>query len=585
MKRRLSAILALDAVGYSGLMERDEAGTLAALKAYRVEVFDPAVARHGGRVVKLMGDGALVEFPSVVDALNCAIATQDATIFRDHAAAGGPSLMFRIGIALGDVVVEGDDIYGDGVNVAARLQELAEPGGICVTATVRDNVRGKLDVAFEDMGPRPLKNIASAVHVFKVVSSAPSAGPATAKAPAQRPTVAVLPFNNMSGDAEHEYFADGITEDIITELSRFRALYVIARNSSFVFKGTHTRVEDVARKLGVQYVVEGSVRRAGKRVRVTAQLVDGTTGMHIWAERYDRDLDDIFAVQDELTRSIVTALGIHVESATLERALRKVSDFTAYEYVLRARRPYEYYTKAMNEEARGLYLKALELDDGLTEARTRLALTYLSDAEFGWAADPEAAIRRGLEAAERAVERNPGDSYALHALSYAHSHLGHYDLAMRFIKRAYDFNPNDVGIMALLASALSYQGRSEEAIALIEEARRRNPMVPKFLMWNLGIALHTARRYREATEAFEQISSPPTEMIAALAACYAQAGDVDRARDLMKRYLALAREELAHFPGDDKALWRAYWRRSYQYSDEADLDHLLEGLRLAGLPV
>jgi adenylate cyclase len=306
VQRRLAAILAADVVGYSGLMERDEAGTLERLKACRRDLLDPRIAEHGGRLVKLMGDGALVEFASVVDAVKCAVAIQ--RDLETNAAADNPPIAFRIGINLGDVIIEGDDLYGDGVNIAARLQELAAPGSICVSGTVVEHIRGRAEVTFEDRGEHRLKNIERPLRVYRVKLDGAKAASDRAPAGARShhdASIAILPFVNMSDDPGQEYFSDGITEDVITELSRFRSLFVIARNSSFVFKGSAVDVRDVGRKLGVRYVVEGSVRRAANRVRVTAQLIDAEAGAHVWAERYDRELADIFDVQDEVTRQIV----------------------------------------------------------------------------------------------------------------------------------------------------------------------------------------------------------------------------------------------------------------------------------------
>ncbi|MEE9589593.1 MAG: adenylate/guanylate cyclase domain-containing protein, partial [Hyphomicrobiaceae bacterium] len=327
--RKLAAILAADVVGYSRLMGEDEAGTLAALKAHREELVEPKIAEHNGRVVKLMGDGLLAEFGSVVSAVQCAVEIQRAMAERNTDLPEGRRIDFRVGINLGDVIVEGEDIYGDGVNIAARLEGLAEPGGICVARNVFDQVKGKVDTAFEDLGERKIKNIAEPLRVYSVRpdnSDRPARAMEDALALPQRPSIAVLPFENMSADPEQEFFADGITEDIITELSKFRSLFVIARNSSFAFKGQPTDAKEVSAKLGVRYVVEGGVRRAGNRVRVTAQLIDAVDDKHIWAERYDRDLEDIFAVQDEVTRAIVSTIEPQLGSTERQRARRKPTE-------------------------------------------------------------------------------------------------------------------------------------------------------------------------------------------------------------------------------------------------------------------
>ncbi len=332
-ERRLAAVLAADMVGYSRLMEVDETGTLARLKTHRLELIDPAIAKNRGRIIKTTGDGMLVEFHSVADAVLCATEIQHRMTRRNSDVAPARWIQFRIGINLGDVIVEEDDIFGDGVNVAARLQMLAEPGGICVSSAVRDQVGDRLDkIAFEDLGEQSVKNIARPIRVFSVrLEADAAAAPAgekdeAAATSAKKPSIAVLPLVNMSGDPEQEFFADGLTEDIITELSRFRDLLVISRNSTFVHKGRAVKVQEVAREFGVDYVLEGSVRKAGDRVRVTVQLIDGETDRHIWAERYDRKLEDIFAIQDEVTRAIVATLPGRVEAATHDRAKRKTTD-------------------------------------------------------------------------------------------------------------------------------------------------------------------------------------------------------------------------------------------------------------------
>ena len=373
MGRRLAAILAADMVGFSKAMSEDEAGTLGRLKAHRADLFDPAVSRHNGRVIKLMGDGALVEFASVVDAVECAIAIQ--TALKD----GDGTLQLRIGVNLGDVMIDGDDVYGDGVNIAARLETVAEPGGICVSDMVYQNVRAKLDASFDDTGEQSLKNITTPVRVWRWSG----AGDANVSAPASvdagspiRPSIAVLPFDNMSGDPEQEYFSDGITEDIITELSRFRELFVIARNSSFSYKGKQVKVQDIGRDLGVAYIVEGSVRKAGNRIRITAQLIEAASGNHVWAERYDRELADIFDLQDEITRTIVTLLPVRLHGALVETMRRKPSDNqSAYDCYLHGRWLFDR-TAGQDPRALELFRKAVEIDPTSSQAHAYIALAH-----------------------------------------------------------------------------------------------------------------------------------------------------------------------------------------------------------------
>ena len=381
IERRLAAILAADVVGYSRLMGKDDAGTLTAVKALRKELFAPKVVEHHGRIVKLMGDGALVEFPSVVDAVECAVAVQRGVAARNAGVPEDKCIALRIGVNLGDIIIEGNDIYGDGVNVAARLQELATPGGIALSATAHEHAMAKVDIGFRDGGEHDLKNIAKPVRVWRWSEGEAATVDEAAPLPLpDKPSLAVLPFTNMSGDPEQEYFSDGITEDIITELSRFRSLFVIARNSSFHYKGQSPKVQDVGRELGVQYVVEGSVRKAGNRARITAQLVEAASGNHLWAERYDRDLDDIFAVQDEVTNAIVTAIEPTLGSAERDRARRKPTGrLDAWESYQRGLWHTYRNTAADNTEAQVFFRRAIELDPDFAPAHAGLAhAIYLS---------------------------------------------------------------------------------------------------------------------------------------------------------------------------------------------------------------
>ena len=340
VQRRLAAVLAADVVGYSRMMQVDEAGTLAALKSRRTEILQPLVSKHHGRIIKVMGDGVLVEFASAVEAVNCAVALQEGMAVANEAAEERRRVVLRIGINLGDVMVEGGDLYGDGVNIAARLEALADPGSVVVSEKVHQETVGKLECGFEHLGDQKLKNMPEPVRVYRVSAvPAPSRLVMPTKEPASKPSIAVLPFTNMSGDREQEYFSDGITEDIITELSRFRNLVVIARNSSFSYKGKPTKTETIARELGVQYVLEGSVRRAGQRIRVTAQVISAANDKHVWAERYDRELSDIFTVQDEIAHNIVGTMAVELEAESLEQARRKSpADVQAYEHWLRGMR-------------------------------------------------------------------------------------------------------------------------------------------------------------------------------------------------------------------------------------------------------
>jgi adenylate cyclase len=380
VERRLAALMAADIVGYSRLIEADEAGTLAAIKELRRATIDPLLAEHHGRIVKLMGDGAIVEFGSVVDAVACALAVHQAVAARQTEVPPERQIAFRIGVNLGDVVVESEDLLGDGVNVAARLEQLCPPGGVLVSGTVYDHLQGKLECGLEYLGERQLKNIERAVRVYRVAAdgAASPAAPAAQATPA-KPVIAVLPLDNMSGDAEQAYFSDGITEDIITELARFRELLVIARNSSFAFRGKDVDVREVGRTLGAGYIVEGSVRRAASRIRITAQLVDARTGTHLWAERYDGPLEDIFAIQDEIARGIVVTVASRVlEDHEAVARRRPPRDMQAYDLFLQGRRLSDSFAPGAQAEARVFFERARDLDPSFARAYTGLAFNHLN---------------------------------------------------------------------------------------------------------------------------------------------------------------------------------------------------------------
>ncbi len=424
MERRLAAILAADVVGYSRLIRADEEGTIAALKALRADLIDPKIVEHHGRIVKLMGDGMLAEFASVVDAVRAAVETQRAVAERNADLPKDKRIEFRVGINLGDVVIDGDDIHGDGVNVAARLEGLAEQGGICISGGVYDQVRDRIDVPFEDMGEQEVKNIDRPVRVWRWVVGEPvPPGPAKADEPLplpDKPSIAVLPFTNMSGDPEQEYFSDGITEDIITGLSKNPDLFVISRHSTFAFKGQSVKVKDISRELGVRYVLEGSIRKAGQRIRVTAQLIDATTDHHLWAERFDRKMEDIFAVQDEICGIIlhnVGAAGGKLELSARAAAMHKdTNSLRAYDYYLRGREHAYRYRDEGFSEAQELYGKAIELDPEFARAHSALAFMYARWIHFG-AEDPEGLLAKALEMAQRAVHLDPSDYRALDGLA------------------------------------------------------------------------------------------------------------------------------------------------------------------------
>ncbi len=479
MERRLAAILAADVVGYSRLMGADEAGTLERLKAHRRELIDPKIAAHHGRIVKLMGDGALVEFASVVDAVGCAVEIQREMAARNAEIPSDKRIEFRIGINLGDVIVEGDDIYGDGVNIAARLEGLAEPGGVCLSGDAYRQVRGKLDVGFEDLGEQRFKNIAEPVAAFRIRqenSAAPSSRSDDALPLPDRPSVAVLPFANMSGDPEQEYFSDGVTEDIITELSKFRSLFVIARNSSFAFKGQSLDARKIGQKLGVRYVVEGSVRRAGNRIRITAQLIDAGEDKHVWAQRYDRELEDIFAVQDEVTHAIVTAIEPQLVLSERKRALRKPPEsLDAWENFQRGMWNMLHYNPAERDLALGFLQRAIDLEPTFAPAHAGMAIALYVYAILDATPDRQSDIRRALEAAQTAIRLDDQDPLSWAALTRAYILRGEPEAAVAAADTAISLSPNFGTAHFGRAHALWHLGRPAEAILSHDTAMRLSP--------------------------------------------------------------------------------------------------------------
>jgi adenylate cyclase len=486
--RKLAVILAADVAGYSRLMAADEEGTLATLNARR-QVIDELIAKHHGRIFATAGDSVMAEFASPVEAVRCAAAIQQEIGGRNAELPEPRRMLFRVGVNLGDVMVGGDNLFGDGVNVAARLEGVAEPGGICISGAVYDQIRNRVDLSFDDLGERSLKNIAHPVRVFglrRARGAEPGTFPerpttASPTRPSALPSIAVLPFANFGGDPEHDYFADGITEDLITELSRFQELRVIARNSVMTYKGKPVRVQEVGRDLGVRYVLEGSVRKAGARVRITAQLVDAATGHHLWAERFDRDLAEIFEVQDEVTSRIVATLaGKLVESERRRARSGQTENLEAYDCVLRGRELWERFTPEANREARRLYEKAIELDPDYARAYASLAWTYLVEHFERWAGPEDQPLERALDLARRGVMVNPASHSNHLALGQVCLSKGLHDEALEALETAIALNPNDADGYVFLAQALTRVGRPGEAIDLIERAQRLNPAAPRW---------------------------------------------------------------------------------------------------------
>jgi adenylate cyclase len=575
VERRLAAVLVADVVGYSRLMEADEAGTLAALKERRASSVGPVLSQHGGRIVKEMGDGFLVEFGSAVNAVEAALALQGRMAEANEPVPEARRVVLRIGINLGDLIIEGADIYGDGVNIAARLEPLAEPGGICVSAKVHDEVHGKLACSFQDMGEQAVKNIARPIRAYRVLSEAVaesfSSGPPALSIP-DKPSIAVLPFNNMSGDQEQEYFADGITEDIITEISKINGIMVISRNSTFTYKKKAVKAQDVCRDLGVRYMLEGSVRKAGARVRITAQLIDGRSGGHLWAERYDRGLEDIFAVQDDVTERIVRSLEVKLIEGGEARSSRvETTNAEAYDCVLRGREQYRLFSKDGNIAARKLYERAIELDPRYAAPYAALAETYLHDWFMG---DPRA-LDRAVELSEAGKDRDSSLPLVYEALSSAHLFKRQHAEALEAARRWVEVEPGNAEAYANLAGIMHFSGEPERVAGLIEKAKRLNPFYPFYYTLYIGQACFTQHRFKEAAEIIARsVAHNPHSLPSHfyLAATYGQLGEETLARDA----LAEARRISPDFSIAQARAVAAYRR-------EDDLNLLLDGLRKAGL--
>jgi adenylate cyclase len=582
VERRLAAILAADVVGYSRLMESDEAGTLARLKTLRLEVIDPAIIKCKGRVIKTTGDGMLVEFHSVTEALLCAVDFQERMARRNRDMAASRALLYRIGINLGDVIVEEGDIFGDGVNVAARLESMAEPGGICISAAVRDQVGDRLGIGFEDLGEQHVKNISRPIRVFKVLPSSAAQGMSEANAAAKpapetsgrKPSIAVLPFVNMSGDAEQEFFADGLTEDIITELSRFRELLVISRNAVFVHKGKPVKAQEIARQFGVDYVVEGSVRKAADRVRVTVQLIDGETETHIWAERYDRKLEDIFAIQDEVTSAVAATLFGRVETARHDRARRRPTEnMAAYEYVLTGKVLHHRSNREANVEALRMLDRALELDAKYAHAHAWKACVTGQAWTHGWCEDADASFRVIIEEVQTALSLDDNDADVHRILAAIKLNFNEHDKATYHQERALSLNPNSDLIVVQQGELLTWLGRPEEGIEWVRRAMRLNPFHPERFWSHLGRAQYAARAYADAIASFSKLTEPDHTHHALLAASSAQLGDRTGAA-------AHAREVLQKQPN----FTVERYLKTLHFKQPPDVEHVREGLLKAGLP-
>ena len=553
-------------------MRADETGTHAELKALRAELFEPKIAEYGGRIVKTTGDGTLIEFPSAVDAVQSAVDVQ--RLLRDH------RLELRIGINLGDVIVDDDDIYGDGVNVAARIEGLAEPGGISVSGSVHEQVKDKLDLRFDDTGPQEVKNIDEPVRVYRISLDGEAAPPPLDDAPPlpDKPSIAVLPFENMSGDPEQEYFADGIAEDIITGLSKNRSFFVISRGTSFRYKGASVDISQIAQELAVRYVLEGSVRKSGNRVRISAQLSDAPVSHQVWAERYDRELEDIFGVQDEITNNIIGSLAPGIMSAEIQRAQRKeVGHLEAWDLIMRAHWHIRRFTKDDTIKAQSLLHQALALDANNAMALSDIAFAGHFEALFGWTDDPAGSFAFVGESARKAVAADDQNAMAHTARAIFELFSNRHDDAVRRLHTASDLDPNLVFAQGYLGVTYAFGGDHDAAMPHFEHAIQMSPRDPLLVIWHIamGWASLAAEQYQAAVEFAKQaIEDNPefTDNYSVLAACYGQLGQIDDAH--------AALEQLMHrMPGltaNDERLTRPFKRAS-------DRQRFVEGLIKAGL--
>ena len=579
--RRLTAILAADVAGYSRLMGTDEEGTFRRLQAHLRELIDPKITEYRGRVVKNTGDGFLAEFASVVDAVRCAVEVQRGMAERNAVTSPEERIEFRVGINLGDVIAEGGDIFGDGVNIAARLEALAEPGGICVSRVVRDQVRDKLDYAFEDMGEQQVKNISRPVRVYRVrdavaVKSA-TAQPQPALPLPEKPSIAVLAFQNMSGDPEQEYFADGMVEEITAALCRVRDFFVIARNSAFSYKGRAVPLQQVSRELGVRYLIEGSVRKAGNHVRVTAQLIDGTSDTHLWADKYDGAITDIFDLQDRITASVVGAIQPSVRSAEIERSRRKRPEsLDAYDLVLRAYPNVWSLERAANAEALKLLYQATAIEPDYSLALSLTAWCHAQQVVYNWAVEPASARTEALRLAQMAATTSGEDPTILTVLGAAYAIVHKHSVAARLLEKALALDPNSAWAWNRSGWLQTYLGNPDISIDHFERALRLSPFDPLNFNAYIGIggAHFAAGRYDDA-------------------ALWIEKGLIDRPgatwayRELVAAYTLLGRDSdaragLLRLINDYPDLTVSKVLSALVYP-QTMLDRIAEGLRKAGM--
>ncbi len=583
-QRRLAAIVSADVAGYSRLMGEDEAGTLAVMRAHRTELWDPTIERYGGRVVGTAGDSILIEFASAVAAVESSISVQEGMAERNADLPADKRMLLRIGINIGEVIVEDDDIFGDGVNVAARLQEIAAPGGLAFSNNVQEQIEGKLDGEFLDDGPHELKNISRPVHVWRWTGSAgENAEPAQVETKSlplpDKPSIAVLPFQNMSGDAEQEFFADGMSEDIITALSRYRSLFVIARNSTFAYKGQSPDLRDVARDLGVKYVLEGSIRKAGTRIRVSGQLIEGASGSHIWAERYDRELNDIFALQDEVTETIVAAIGPEIDQFEREQAQRLPPDsLDAWESYQRGLWHLFRFNRADNAEAQRLFRLANTHSANFSPALSGLTHALYFSYMHGYANDNAAALAEAYETGRAAVmadERDADAHFALGRILYLrHEH----DASISEFETALSHNPSLAPAYLGYGTVMAYSGIWDRAVDILDRGLRLSPHDP--LIWVFftakALAFLGAKKLEEAAQSGRQAIRQPSAQITAYFILAATLGQLEKTEETQK-----VMAEVLRIKPD---ISTEYVARILPFKNSADLDYVVAGLVKAGLP-
>jgi TolB-like protein/class 3 adenylate cyclase/Tfp pilus assembly protein PilF len=585
VERRLAAILAADVVGYSRLMGIDDVATLQALKTHRRELVDPAIAAHHGRIVKTTGDGMLVEFGSVVDAVNCAVSVQQSMADRKNSANSVPLIIFRIGINIGDIIIDGDDIFGDGVNVAARVEAECEPGGVYLSATAFEQLRGKTAFVFDDMGERQLKNIDRAIRIYSVRMGEPKINTSrmtdTAKSLPlpEKPSIAVLPFQNMSGDPEQEYFADGMVEDIITALSRFKSLFVIARNSSFTYKGKVINIKQVGRDLGVRYVLEGSVRKAGGRVRITGQLIEAATDRHIWADKFDGALEDVFALQDQMTMSVVGLIAPRLEQAEIERAKHKPTDsLDSYDFYLRGSELVSTRTLAPLPQALEFFQKAFQQDPDYAAAYVMAAWTILLQQAVSGVPLTKEMRSEAIRLANLGATKGPDDAFALARSGHVLTYLGQeYDRGASLVDQAVALNSNLAIAWHSRGWVTLMGGENERAIESFERMLRLSPLDPlRIRAWNgISFAFFNLGRYEEGFESGKKAIQYVTEAqsMGAYIVNAVRAGHIVEARDAVAQLLQVQPDFRA-----------SHSQKAFPMRSKEGRDRITAALIEAGLP-